>query len=224
MGTSSGSCSRTHSYLQFNPSVFERLRKITKDCQKNFSTPKPNGGKISLRTADCGERRGSAGGNAYNEGEGCDVIVSSTGSSPAHSPQPSDLEVLSTPPRGRKESQVLTGDMQKACGSLVERFEQTTKQRLSNGPITDSTLDHHESAVEVLDEGDRALIKDVNDKASHVNGDMDSLAVKNADIDILTAKAQESPTLPDVISTEDVRREKEFNFNSADFREVRSCL
>lgn len=104
VATSVASPSRAQSHLQFNPSMFQRLRQITKVCQKNFlPTPKPNGSKLPLGTENAREPD-SRGINASTTAaaDSSDFIISSAGSSPAHSPQPLDFEVLSTPPRPSK--------------------------------------------------------------------------------------------------------------------------
>ena len=104
VGTSVAAPTRAQSHLQFNPSMFERLRQITKDCRKNFlPTPKPNGSKLPLVTGKANEDNNLEKNTSTSApADSSDFIISSAGSSPAHSPQPMDFEVLSTPPRSSK--------------------------------------------------------------------------------------------------------------------------
>lgn len=99
MGPSISAPARTQSHLQFNPSMFERLRQITKDCRKNFSpTPKPNGSKLSISAGKANGDTPEKSKSTSAPADSSDFVISSAGSSPAHSPQPMDFEVLSTPP------------------------------------------------------------------------------------------------------------------------------
>ena len=101
MGTSVAAPTRAQSlHLQINPSMIERLRQITK---KNIlPTPKPNGNKLPLRTGKVNEDSLEKNTSTSAPADSSDFIISSAGSSPAHSPQPMDFEVLSTPPRSSK--------------------------------------------------------------------------------------------------------------------------
>lgn len=99
-GGSVATPSRAQSHLQFNHSMFERLRKITKDCRKNFQpTPKLKGSKLPLAKGKGNEDSSEENKSTAASAGGSDFVISSAGSSPAHSPQPMDFEILSTPPR-----------------------------------------------------------------------------------------------------------------------------
>ena len=100
-----GESSGGPAHLQFNPTVIERLRKITKQAQKNFPNSKSadHRPEAAARNGDVqlvnGESSGAKQQPANDDNE---FIASSTGSSPARSPKLSDLTKLSTPPRPAK--------------------------------------------------------------------------------------------------------------------------
>ena len=85
--------------MQVAPKVLERLRQITKDCKKTFGVPKSdnNPEKQTQKTVENGISLNKN--QAEREDSDDDVVISSVGSSPAHSPRPADLIVLSTPPK-----------------------------------------------------------------------------------------------------------------------------
>lgn len=102
-GASTATPSRAQPHLQFNQSMFERLRIITKDCRKNFQpTPKPNGTKLQLAKGKGNEESAERNESTSASANSSDFVISSAGSSPAHSPKPMNFEFLSTPPRCSK--------------------------------------------------------------------------------------------------------------------------
>lgn len=102
-GASVATPSRAQPHLQFNQSMFERLRIITKDCRKKFQpTPKPNGTKLPLAKGKGSEESAERNESTSASANSSDFVISSAGSSPAHSPKPMDFEFLSTPPRPSK--------------------------------------------------------------------------------------------------------------------------
>ena len=106
-GASVATPSRAQPHLQFNQSMFERLRIITKDCRKKFQpTPKPNGTKLPLAKGKGSEESAERNESTSASANSSDFVISSAGSSPAHSPKPMDFEFLSTPPRPSKSKAV----------------------------------------------------------------------------------------------------------------------
>ena len=224
--------SRAQSHLQFNTSGLERLRQLTKACQKKNFLPaaKPNGSKLPLSTGakkDITPEKNSS----SKEPNSPDFIISSAGSSPARSPQPMDFNVLSTPPRPSKPNEVASGvnetaelnssDLQKACSSLVKRFEESSNKTLSNGVSSDSrTSEQDFSSVEVLDEGDQTRRLDSTVKATHVNGAVASSAGNKDHVDVSTIE-RNSPALSDLVPRVNASQSERFNFNSDEFRQVR---
>ena len=102
-GASVATPSRAQPHLQFNQSMFERLRIITKDCRKKFQpTPKPNGTKLPLAKGKGSEESAERNESTSASANSADFVISSAGSSPAHSPKPMNFEFLSTPPRPSK--------------------------------------------------------------------------------------------------------------------------
>lgn len=235
--TSVAAPTRIQSHLQFNPSVIQRLREITKDCQKNLlPAAKPNGSKLPLGAGNANEV--NTGKNSTTAAaDSSDFIISSAGSSPAHSPQPMDFEVLSTPPRPAKPkesdtkqaartetAQKSNDDRQKACSRLLERFEEpssSSNRTLTNGVCTDSrTLDQDSTSVEVLEEGDQSLLTDSTlTTVPAVNGEVSSPAARKDSL-CLDAKEQNSPALADVAPTANAEESRGFNYNSEDFRQM----
>lgn len=234
--TSDAVPSRTQSHLQFNTSGLERLRQLTKACQKkNFlPAPKPNGSKLPLSTA--AKKEATPEKNSSKDPQSPDFIISSAGSSPAHSPQPMDFKVLSTPPRSSRPNEMSGGatsvnetaelnssDREKVCSRLVKRFEESSNETLSNGVCSDSrTSEHDFSSVEVLEEGDQTRPLDSTVKAIHVNGEVGSSAANKDHVDIST-KDRNSPALSDLVPRVNAEESsnRSFNFNSDEFRQVR---
>lgn len=236
VGTSSAAPCRPQSHLQFNTLNFERLRQITKDVKKNHPpTPKPNGSKLPLSIGD--RKEVSPEKNTSKNAQSPDFIISSAGSSPAHSPQPMDFRVLSTPPRASKPNEVNravadvnettepnSSDRQKVCSKLVERFQESSNKALSNGVCANSrTSDHEFSSVEVLEEGDQTRPVDSTVIATHINGEINSLAANKNHVDVST-KDRNSPALSDVAPRVNAEEStsSDFNFNSDEFRQVSS--
>lgn len=220
--------SRTQSHLQIDKSRFEKLRQITRVCHKNFlPKPKPNGSKLTLSTPEKTEVSPEK--NSSKNAQSPDFVISSAGSSPAHSPEPMDFNVLSTPPRSNKPSEgngaaigdngttePNSGDRQKACSKLVERFEECSNKTLPNGSCSDSrTSDHEFSSVEVLDEGDQTRPVDSTVNIAHVNGEISSSAA---------TKNRNSPALSDLAPRVNAEESasSDINFNSDEFRQVSS--
>lgn len=235
-GSSNAAPSRAQSHLQFNLFNLERLRQVTKDCQKNrLPTPKPNGSKLPLSTVD--KKEVSPEKNTPKNAQSPDFIISSAGSSPAHSPQPMDFNVLSTPPRPSRPNEVNqsatnvnettepnSSDRQKACTKLVERFKESSNKTLSNGVCSDSrTSDHDFSSVEVLEEGDQTRSVDSTVNATHINGEIDSSVANKDHVDV-SSKDRNSPALSDVAPRVNAEESSssDFNFNSDEFRQVSS--
>lgn len=227
--TSDAAPSRTQSHLQFNTTGLERLRQITKACQKkNFlPAPKPNGSKLPLSTG--AKKEVTPEKHSSKEPRSPDFIISSAGSSPACSPQPMDFNVLSTPPRSSKPNEMASSvnetaelnssDRQKACGSLIKRFEESSSKTLSNGVCSDSrTSEQDFSSVEVLEEGDQA--RPLDSTALHVNGPVGSSAGNKDHVNVST-KERNSPALSDLVPRVNVSQSDRFNFNSDEFRQVR---
>ena len=231
--TSDTAPSRAQSHLQFNTSQLERLRQLTKACQKKNSlpAPKPNGSKLPLSTGARKEVTPEK--SSSKEPESPDFIISSAGSSPARSPQPMDFNVLSTPPRPSKPNEMASSvnemnssDRQKACTSLVKRFEEPSNKPLSNGVCSDSrTSEQDFSSVEVLEEGDQTRPLDSTDKTLHVNGEVSWSAGKKDRMDVST-KERNSPALSDLVPGVNAEEssDRNFNFNSDEFRQVRPAI
>ena len=228
MRTSDAAPSRAQSHLQFNTSGLERLRQITKAYQKKhfLPAPKPNGSKLPLSTG--AKKEVTPEKNSSKEPESPDFIISSAGSSPARSPQPMDFNVLSTPPRPSKPSEMASSvnetaelnssDRQKACS----RFEESSNKTLSNGVCSDSRPSQQDfSSVEVLEEGDQARPVDSTAKALHVNGAVGSSAAIKDQVDV-SIKERNSPALSDLVPRVNASQSERLNFNSDEFRQVRT--
>ena len=228
VGTSDAASSRTQSHLQIDKSRIEKLRQITRVCKNFLPKPKPNGSKLTLSTPDKTEVSPEK--NSSKNAQSPDFVISSAGSSPAHSPEPMDFNVLSTPPRSNKPSEgnraaigdnVTTepnsGDRQKACSKLVERFEESSNRTLPNGNCPDSrtSSDHEFSSVEVLDEGDQTRPVDSTVNTARVNGEISSSAA---------TKNRNSPALSDLAPRVNAEESASsaINFNSDEFRQVSS--
>lgn len=240
VGTSAAATIRPQSHLQFNPSRVERLRQITKDCQKNFlPQPKPNGSKLPLNKGPTKEVNLEKNVSKDAGSLSPDLIISSAGSSPAHSPQPMDFKMLSTPPRSSKPietnllltndtSELNSTDRQKACVRLVEKFDESSNKTLPNGVCPNSRLlDQDSSSVEVLEEGDQTCPVNSVVKPVHVNGEIDSLGGTKDKDNVKTAtKDRNSPALSDVApsSSAEETTTRGFNFNSDEFRQVSMLL
>lgn len=236
--------SRAQSHLQFNTSGLERLRQLTKACQKKNSLPaaKPNGSKLQLSTGAKKEITPEKN-SSSTEPNSPDFIISSAGSSPARSPQSMNFNVLSTPPRSSRPNEMASSvnetteldsnDLQKACTSLVKRFEESSNKTLSNGVCSDSrtsefcsdsrTSESGFSSVEVLEEGDQARPLDSTVKAPHVNGTIGPSDGNKDHADVST-KERNSPALSDLVHSVTASQSERFNFNSDEFRQVRVII
>lgn len=234
--TSVAAPTRTQSHLQFNPTVIQRLRQITKDCQKNFSpAPKPNGGKLTFGTENTAETTPEK--NARTAAaDSCDFIISSAGSSPAHSPKPMEFEVLSTPPRPARPTESDTKQAapsetaqnsndgrQKACSRLMDRFADLSSNRTLINGVSPSmrTLGPDSSAVEVLEEGNQPFCQDSTAKTLvTVNGEVNLLGTTKKNLIHLNSEEQNSPALADVEPSINAEENGGANYSSEDFRQV----
>lgn len=231
--TSVAAPTRTQSHLQFNPTVIQRLRQITKDCQKNFSpAPKPNGGKLTFGTENTAETTPEKNVRTAAADSG-DFIISSAGSSPAHSPKPMEFEVLSTPPRPARPTESETAQnsndgRQKACSKLVDRFADLSSNRTLINGVSPSmrTLGPDSSSVEVLEEGNQPFCIDSTAKTlATVNGEVNLLGTTKKNLIHLNREEQNSPALADVEPTINAEENGGANYNSEDFRQVsRNCI
>ncbi|PFX17782.1 activating transcription factor 7-interacting protein 1-like [Stylophora pistillata] len=235
IGTSDAASTRPPSHLKFNLSRFERLRQITIDCQKHTRPqPKPNGSKIIRCKGPVKEPNPEINSSNDANSPSPDLIISSAGSSPAHSPKPTDFKMLSTPPGSNKlrdtnpstldnTSELNSSDRQKACIKLLDKFDESSSQTLSNGVSAEARTLEQDSLVEVLDEGDQTRPMNPGAKAVPVNGEISLLGENkvSADNDKTSAKDQSSPSLSDLApssSAEETTRD--FNFNSDEFRQM----
>ena len=239
--TSVAAPTRTQSHLQFNPTVIQRLRQITKDCQKNFSpAPKPNGDKLTFGTEKTAETTPEKNARTAAADSG-DFIISSAGSSPAHSPKPMEFEVLSTPPRPARPTESDTkqavatetaqnsnGGRQKACSKLVDRFADLSSNRTLINGVSSSmrTLHPDSSSVEVLEEGNQPFCVDSTAKTLvTVNGEVNLLGTTKKDLIHLNSEEQNSPALADMEPSLNAEENRGANYNSEDFRQVsRNCI
>ena len=141
--------------------------------------------------------------------------------------------MLSTPPRSSKPNETASSvnetaelnssDRQKACSSLVKRFEESAIETLSNGICSDSrTSEQDFSSVEVLEEGDQARPLNSTAQTLHVNGPVSSSAGNKDHVDVST-KERNSPALSDLVPRANAEESsnRSFNFNSDEFRQVR---
>ena len=239
IGTSDAASTRPLSHLQFNPSRFDRLRQITIDCQKNFlPQPKPNGSKILRCKGPAKEPNPEIHSSNDANSPSPDLIISSAGSSPAHSPKPLDFKMLSTPPRSSKlgdtnlpilenTSELTSSDRQKACVRLVAKLDESSSKKLSNGVTTDARTLNQDSLVEVLEEGDQTCPLNPGAKPVHVNGEINLLEGNKgpADNDKTTVKDRNSPSFSDLAPSANAEETtKDFNFNSDEFRQVSFSL
>ncbi|XP_058955766.2 activating transcription factor 7-interacting protein 1 [Pocillopora verrucosa] len=235
IGTSDAASTRPLSHLQFNPSRFDRLRQITIDCQKNFlPQPKPNGSKILRCKGPAKEPNPEIHSSNDANSPSPDLIISSAGSSPAHSPKPLDFKMLSTPPRSSKlgdtnlpilenTSELTSSDRQKACVRLVAKLDESSSKKLSNGVTTDARTLNQDSLVEVLEEGDQTCPLNPGAKPVHVNGEINLLEGNKgpADNDKTTVKDRNSPSFSDLAPSANAEETtKDFNFNSDEFRQM----
>ena len=140
--------------------------------------------------------------------------------------------MLSTPPRSSKPNEMVSSvnesgeinssDRQKACTSLVKRFEESSNKPLFNGVCSDSrTSEQDFSSVEVLEEGDQTRPVDSTVKTLHVNGEVSSSAGNKDHMDVST-KERNSPALSDLVPRVNAEEssDRRFNFNSDEFRQV----
>lgn len=133
------------SQLQMNRKALEHLRQIAKDCKKTLVLPKDE------KSCDKQSQEAVENGISLPENEraelrnsGDDVIISSVGSSPANSPKPTDLVLLSTPPKESKPARTVLG------GSRDE--VDTPRKKLKLSDIIDNKVSPFESRKRKFDE------------------------------------------------------------------------
>lgn len=200
-----GSASGSSSHLQFNPSVIERLRKITKEAQKNFPNSKSEHPRAAA--AQNGDSRLVNGEASRAEREPeteTEFIASSAGSSPARSPKLSDLTKLSTPPKFAKNLESARFG-QKLLSKLEEAFP--AKDNESEGSFSPP------SRCVNRNEG-------VNKRQSSnntPNGDVDKTWMKGEPV---VTVVEEKPTSGLTETTQTGQRRSSVDFNSVELREV----
>ncbi|KAK3705164.1 hypothetical protein QZH41_013965, partial [Actinostola sp. cb2023] len=140
--------------LHIKPNAIARLRQIAKNSNIINASPQKHAdqqkddSEVTLTTANSRDKNqnedhkdgetadSETNENAVTSTEGNrDVIISSTGSSPAHSPKPEDLLVLSTPPKkawAKENHNHVDSNVIDVSKNLTDRFDQPEEHRVTN--------------------------------------------------------------------------------------------
>lgn len=155
-------------FLQIKTASLARLRQAAKNLSPLKSTQ--NKDLTAVVTADKNQKNeetvedGVKKDLAPTNGVGNDVIISSTGSSPAHSPKPEDLTVLSTPPKLSKTLGIKPLEVSKNLGERFESPDKSVKQNDNLKQTRKEDIQVEKNASESKKSDNDAKVMDVDKK------------------------------------------------------------
>ncbi|XP_032242788.2 activating transcription factor 7-interacting protein 1 [Nematostella vectensis] len=209
--------------LKIKPIVLERLRRITSKTTGKGTAEQSTGNDAEKQKCENSAVISNGSTDDVTKSEDVsksnDVITSSTGSSPAHSPKPEDLTMLSTPPKSRQpddESINKTMALEKVSAKLLARFDapsSTGSPVFAEISTSDGGLERSDSEMRENEAGDeKTSVEPRSDGVSTSSQDTAGLSESNGGRTTVPQPGTDSSR----IETES--RRAPLNFNSDEFK------